>query len=55
MRPVISERASACARDTLESRGTKQRSTSTYSVSQPRKGASNQVSKLATTRVRVMK
>ena len=55
MRPVISERASACALATLASLGTKTDSVAMYSASQPRKGASSQASKPASTPISVAK
>ena len=45
MRPVISERASACACATRPSRGTNHVSAATYSTSQPQNGSSNSRSK----------
>jgi hypothetical protein len=45
MRPVISERASACCWATRPRRGTNQRSAATYNSSQPTKGSNSSVSK----------
>ncbi len=55
MRPVISERASACARATRASRGTKNHSAATYSASQARKGTSARRSNPPTTTAIVTK
>ena len=55
MRPVISERASACFSATRPSRGTKYHSVATYSTSQPRKGTISQASKAAITPTMVAK
>ena len=55
MRPVISERASACAFAVRASRGTNQRSATTYSSTQPMNGSSSQASKPPTTTTMVTK
>jgi len=55
MRPVISERASACAWATRASRGTKYQVAARYSASQTRKGASARASKLPSTSPIVVK
>jgi hypothetical protein len=54
-RPVINERASACAAATFPSRGTKNTSAAAYNVSQPRNGSSSHASKLPTTATIVTK
>ena len=55
MRPVMSERASACVCATLPSRGTKYHSVTAYSASQPMKGSTRRRSKAPTTTTIVMK
>ncbi len=55
MRPVISERASACSAPTLPRRGTNQRSASAYSASQARNGPSSHRSNAPTTAIIVTK
>ncbi len=55
MRPVITERASACAFPAAARRGTKYQTDSAYSDSQPRNGASSHASKPPTTSTMVTK
>ena len=55
MRPVISERASACALAVRASRGTKKHSAAMYSATQATKGSSSQASKPPTTATMVTK